>query len=345
MRFSVAEAGPSLLRLRTVDDVFAEAGQTDGVGHTKDVPRRLAAEAADLDWVAVVETVASLRPVPLRPVVEVVASLEGRRNYNRYAVESAVGNMLAARLRVRFVPRGEDGRLPADTDLAVRVLIAGDRAAFAVRLAPRPLHRREYKQDSGPGSLHPPLAAALGRIAGTGLGALGDPFCGDGTIPIEAILGSTAARACGLDLDPARLKNAVANARRAAVNVRFARADAARLPWREKTVDAVVTNPPWNVSVDASGGLRGSLNRFWTGLGALRPRRVCVLVDAGINAPGQLRAAGFSLLPHVQRIRIAGRISDIVLAAPGAESPALSSGLQGFLDEAIQADLTVSGSF
>lgn len=345
VRFSPAEISHSLLGLRTVDDVFAEAGKTDGVGHTKDVPARLAGEAGDLDWPAAIGCVAGLRPVPRSPAVEVVASLEGRRNFNRYAVENAVGEMLASRLRVRFVPRGRDGLLPASTDLTVRVLIAGGTAAFAVRLGPNPLHRRAYKRDTGPGSLHPPLAAALVRIAGGDPGLVCDPFCGDGTIPIEALLAGAATRACGLDLDPVRLAHAVANACRAGVSVRFVRGDAACLPWRENSIDAVITNPPWNVSVDAAGGLAGSLDRFWDSLGAAAPKRACVLADAEINAADRLRAAGFALFPHVQRIRIAGRISDIILTAPGAVFPALSAGLRECLDNAFQAGLTASGSF
>jgi len=51
------------------------------------------------------------------------------------------------------------------------------------------LHRRGYRQAIGPAPLRESLAAALLRLAGwDGSTPLMDPFCGSGTIPIEAAL-------------------------------------------------------------------------------------------------------------------------------------------------------------
>lgn len=337
IQFNLPEPDPALLALRTVDDVFAEVGRLDGVGHTKDIPPKLAERVADLDWREAVECLQQLRDLPARPRFDVVVSLEGRRNFNRFTVEDTIGTALAPRLgSAGFVSRTRDGSRAAETDMTVRLLLQGNGATVALRLASRPLHRRPYKQDAGPGSLHPPLAAALVRMAVTGDDQIvGDPFCGDGTIPIETVLAHPGARVLGSDLDPERLANARVNARRAKADITLVRADAGRLPWRPGGVDVVVTNPPWSVAVEADGALAGSLEHLWSALPSLAGRHACLIADADLDAPGQLRAAGLALLPHVQRVRNAGRISDIVLAAPGTSAPVLPPGPAGWLDRAV----------
>ncbi len=73
---------------------------------------------------------------------------------------------------------------------------------MALRAGPRPLHRRGWKVRTGPGSLHPPVAAALARLARRpGGGVIADPFCGDGTIPVEVALADPAAHVLAADLD------------------------------------------------------------------------------------------------------------------------------------------------
>ncbi|WP_344967429.1 methyltransferase [Streptosporangium fragile] len=337
IRFDLPEPHPALLTLRTVDDVFVEVGRLDGVGHTKDVPPVLAERVIGLGWAGAVDGLRRLRALPARPLFDVVVSLEGRRNFNRFTLEDAVGEVLAPRLRGRFVSRTQDGSRAAETDVTVRLLVQGQGATVAVRLADRPLHRRAYKQSAGRGSLHPPLAAALVRMSVTGDGpvVVADPFCGDGTIPIETLLAHPEARVVASDLDPARLANARANARWAKAEFGLVRADAGRPPWGRGRVDVVISNPPWNVTVEAGGSLAGSLERFWSTLRESAGSRVCLVADAALDAPGRLRAAGLTLFPHVQRVRVAGRISDIVLAAPGAVAPELPPGLAGWLDRAL----------
>jgi len=86
--------------------------------------------------------------------------------------------------------------------LGWRVTVVDDRATVAVRVPARPVHRRSYKAASVPGTLHPPLAAAMLQVAGVGAGlVLLDPCCGAGTLPIEAA--GAGARVLGSDADPA----------------------------------------------------------------------------------------------------------------------------------------------
>ena len=199
----------------------------------------------------------------------------------------------------------------------------------AVRLSRRPLHRREYKQETGKGTLHPPLAAALCRLAAPASGeTFADPFCGDGTIPIEAALFVPGLHVQACDLDPARIANARRNAARAGVTVDFRQADAGRPDRTGAAVDVLVTNPPWNVTVDGAGSLARSFAPFWDRLpDRLAPGgRFCLITERALEIPQQLQRRGFHEVLST-RIRVAGRVSHVLLGAPaGRTRPQLPAG-------------------
>ncbi len=78
-------------------------------------------------------------------------------------------------------------------DLALFILLRGGRALLSFDLAGRPLHRRGYRQEAGEAPIRETLAAALLLRAGwtdvaKARGALLDPMCGAGTLPIEAAM-------------------------------------------------------------------------------------------------------------------------------------------------------------
>ncbi|HEX6869578.1 MAG TPA: methyltransferase domain-containing protein, partial [Micromonosporaceae bacterium] len=207
-----------------------------------------------------------------------------------------------------------------------------------------------YKQDTGAGTLHPPVAAALARLA-CGVDEpprlLLDPFCGDGTVAIEAATSYPDAWVAGAELDPARLANARANADRARARVRLVRADAGRPPWHAGAVDAVVTNPPWHLAVAAAGQLAGGLAPFWRELPRLLSRRgrVCLIADADLEPARTLVALGFDLGLQT-RIRLAGRVSELVLAAPpGRSAPALPASAATWRSRAIAAGVVTQTGF
>jgi tRNA (guanine6-N2)-methyltransferase len=115
-------------------------------------------------------------------------------------------------------------------------------------------------------------------------------------------------------------------------------------------VDAIVTNPPWNLAVDLGGQLRRSADRFWDRLPAvLRPTGVlcCLIaVDQDIppltGGPGQEASRQWAVGLR-QQVRLAGRVAVVLLAAPpGADAPPLSAELTRWrrraLDEGIVTD-------
>jgi 23S rRNA G2445 N2-methylase RlmL len=332
----VPRAGvPALLGLRTADDVLLLAGEVAGASAGQPVAE-LAEAVADLDWEPVLAALAAVRPLPERRGLDVVAAVAGVRRWNRFGVEQAVGPLLARRFGARYLERGPQGRVEGRADLGVRLDVSPERVSAALRIGPAPLHRRPWKQDTGPGTLHPPVAAAMARLtgdrlAGTAGGTVLDPFCGDGTVVVEAALlraatGTSAGVAVrGSDADPQRVANARANAARAGAAVDLAVADALEVTG---PVDVLLSNPPWNLAVEASGRLDGGLARFWSRLPDLLAAggTACLLTEADLDAPAALAAAGRAVGP-VHRLRVAGRITDLVLAGRDT-APALPADVE-----------------
>jgi tRNA (guanine6-N2)-methyltransferase len=344
--FLLPGLAPPLLGLRTVDDVFLQVGRVSGVVPGKEGPAIAAVRIADLDWAGTLAQLGVIRAVPSHPRLDVVASLEGRRNYNRFAVENAVGDLLARRLHGSYLARTSSGRQPGEPDLMVRVFVRAAEAVTAAEVAARPLHRRGYKQESGPGTLHPPTAAALARLAHPA-GTAADPFCGDGTIAIETALSYPAARVLASDIDDVRLGHAERNAARAGISLTLRQADAARLPWPDQSIDAVITNPPWNIAVDAGGLLRGSLAGFWRQLPRLLAPdgRLCLISDAELDAPAQLRQLGYQFALATQ-VRLAGRVSHLLLCAPREHRPPrIPVGLAAWRRRALAAGVITEAGF
>lgn len=346
--FRVPELAPPLLGLRTVDDVFVKVGRVSGVAPTKEGPSIAAPRIADLDWAGALAHLGMIRTIPPRPRLDVVASLEGRRNYNRFAVENAVGEMLARRLRGSYLARTSSGRQAGEPDLMIRVFVRGTEAVTATEVAAQPLHRRGYKQEAGAGTLHPPMAAALARLAHPApASTVADPFCGDGTIAIETALSYPATRVLASDIDEVRLGHAEGNAARAGVSLTLRQADAARLPWPDQSIDAVITNPPWNIAVDACGLLRRSLDRFWRQMPRLLAPagRLCLISDAQLDAPRQLRQMGYQLALATQ-VRLAGRVSHVLLCAPREQGlPRIPAGLADWRRRAVAGGVITEAGF
>lgn len=348
VEFRIPAVDDRLLELRCADDAFLRVGRVDGVGTAKDAVPELARRLSRLEWRNAITMLRQVRGSGHLSTFDCVVSIEGRRNYNRFAVETAAGNVLAGILGYSFLRRSPGRQLDATPDLTVRVFLRGSTAVVALRVGQRPLHRRTYKVATGPGTLHPPLAAALTALAGPLDGAtVLDPFCGDGTLAIEAALRWPSARVAASDIDPERVANTHANAARAGVDIAVARADAGDLGQRTPGVDLLLTNPPWNVSVSSQASLRSSLEGFWsTAADFLRlSGRTCTVTDSDLDVPTFLDSGGYRL-GLCTRLRVAGRIVHVVLAGgPGGQVPALSPELESWRGEAIRAGVVTEHGF
>ncbi len=282
---------PAVLDLRTADDVFLVGAGFSGVGHTRADLSRVSRAAARLP----VDHLLALREryggPSVGPGVEVVASFVGRRNYSRYDLEDAAGAALPGYVSRRHGP-------PPPGGSSWRLCVVGDAAVLALRVAGRPLHRRPYRERSVPGSLHPPLAAALVRLAGVTPGmSVVDPCCGAGTLLLES-----PGRRLGVDACPVALGSARANGVPAVTL-----ADAGRLPVASGSVDRVLVNPPWDRQACSRASLATDPARLWRSVRrVLRPDGAVAAVIPEPDLPG-LRVT--TTLP----IRIAGRPAHLVL--------------------------------
>ena len=357
--FETAEIDAGWLDLRTADDVLLDLGTLHGVDHTRAAVAELSRQLAGIDFgtgLALVQRARGDEGDELGALAfDVVVSLLGRRNYNRFMVEDAAGEVVAKAVGARYASRNPAagfGRAlgAAEAEFTVRLSLSGDSVDVALRLSRKPLHRRSWKLATGPGTLHPPLAAALARIGGQGpLETALDPFCGDGTLAIETAHAFPGARVVAADLDAVRLGNARANAARArvATRTRFVLADAGRPTWADGRFDLLVTNPPWNRAVGAAGSLAESLDPFWrTIAGALAPHgRICTVAEADLEVPSRLDRAGYTVA-LAQTIRLAGRVSHVILAAPGYGAEVrLPNTLDRWRERAIRAGIVSDGGF
>ena len=337
--FTLPGPDPSLTTLRCADDAFVVVGEVPAGDPTRAGLGPLAAAVAALDWPAALAVVRALRPVP-ETGFDCVASIEGRRSHNRFAAEDAVGAALAPVLGLRYASRSGSG--VSQTALTVRLFLRPGTAVAALRVGARPLHRRAWKRDTGPGTLHPPLAAVLAALAGAGEEAVLDPFCGDGTLAVEAAL--RGARVTAADLDPDRVAAARANAGRAGVALTVRAADAAYLDGLD-AADLLLTNPPWSRAVAPAGRLSAAPAAYWAAAAGVLRGRACVVTDADLDLPDVLGRAGWGI-GLATRLRLAGRVAHVTLAAPPGEPvPVLPGPLARWRDRALAAGVVTADGF
>ncbi|NGO48449.1 methyltransferase domain-containing protein [Streptomyces sp. YC419] len=255
--------------------------------------------------------------------IDVSASFLGRRTFTRYDAEDVVGQALARRLGVPYHSR-RTGTAPPPGGCGWRLTLDGTRATLMLRLDERPLHRRAYKQRTIPGTLHPPLAAAMAVLADIRPGhTVLDPCCGAGTLLIEAALAQPEARYQGFDLSANALTAARANAAELPITIR--RSDAARLPLPDNSIDRVLCNPPWGTQAHAGGLLATAPSRWWTEL-----RRVLTSEGTAVlllpHREDLTTAIRHGFTPaHMQRLRLSGAqpfLVHLTLTDAGRSRPA-----------------------
>ncbi|MFP4114046.1 MAG: THUMP domain-containing class I SAM-dependent RNA methyltransferase [Spirochaetota bacterium] len=175
-------------------------------------------------------------------------------------------------------------------DVPVSVFVANDRAVISLDTSGAPLHVRGYRTEGGEAPLRETVAAAMLAYSGWTPGApLLDPFCGSGTVAIEAALhaagilpgalregfaferwpwisAEAVARArsraaappdvttpiVARDVDPGVVEMATRNAERAGVadRITFETADAHSAEPPDVPAGYIVTNPPYGERLD-----------------------------------------------------------------------------------------------
>jgi tRNA (guanine6-N2)-methyltransferase len=307
---------------RLADDVFVVHGAVVDPGRTRD---------------ALAAAVRSLELPAGSGAFAVSASFVGARNFNRFDVEDLVGAQLGGRYHSR-----RDGAVPPVERSEWRVVLDGKTLWVGLRPYAVPLHRRPWRTRTVRGSLHPPVAAAMARLAGIAPGHIVlDPFCGAGTVLLEAHAMEPRARYVGIDRDPAAVGAARANAPGAGAaeagvaeagvagegaeaggaeasggEARGGEAGVGGVLWRvgdarrlDVTADRIITNPPWDVRL--SIGDLGPYTREWHRALLSGGRVVAVLSQAQaaqLTRDWRVRAA--------YDLSVAGQRPRIVVAEP-----------------------------
>jgi 23S rRNA G2445 N2-methylase RlmL len=316
--FRVPEVDSSILRLRTVEDVFLFGWGSDRLSHRAgDLERIERWTAREVDWEQLLRLHHRIRPKPRgRPTYHLVTQMSGTHGYRRIDARKALA-------------RGLTGRLPAswrevDEDAAVEIwlTIQGATAICGLRLSDWSMRHRTYKSEHIAASLRPTVAAALVWLARFKPGQVVlDPMCGAGTILAEVCAQGRPSRegvhALGGDLNAAALRAAGSNLR-AAGGVWLARWDATRLPLPSQSVHRIVSNPPFGKQLSRPEEVRVLYRRMVPEFDrVLRPKGRSVLLVSDPRALKEaVRPVGWQLLNQLS-VRILGQPAAITIWQTG----------------------------
>jgi 23S rRNA G2445 N2-methylase RlmL len=159
------------------------------------------------------------------------------------------------------VERALQARLPKlrlvddDADAEFWLTLVGDCGLVALRLSTPGMRQGRHRPASVPASLKPTVARAMVRLSGPReTDVVLDPFCGAGTLLLERAHAGPFASLIGGDRDPATVAVARTNVRASGLPVEISEWDARALPLPDRSVDVVLSNPPFGKKIRIEGG-------------------------------------------------------------------------------------------
>jgi len=245
----------------------------------------------------------------------VTGQRSGEHAYTSIDLQEVVGQALVDRY-------GTDVDLE-NYDVDVHCDVIGVRCELSVRSTYESLHRQRFDRPfDHPAGTKAPLAYAMLRLAELQPGeTFLDPFCGGGTIAIEAAQAWPNVRVIAGDVDSSFLEGARRNAEAAGVQERitFRELDARALSQHlDASVDRIVTNPPYGIRMGKTSYLKGLYSGFLHGAAQVSARngRIVLLTPRADT----LRRALFAmneLTPLAERnIRSGGLYPVVFTLAP-----------------------------
>lgn len=233
-----------LLKIKGVDDIFINLGKLKGIGHKREALTEIARQVGRSNLNEAIKICAKVRPVPKSIKFSITASFLGKRNYNRWEIAEYTKNILCAKYSWTYV-NPKTGSL-APHDISIRIHLSDRGGIVGVRLGAQPLFKRNYKIESIPGSLTPPLAYLMCRLSCVKEGnAIVDPLCGVGTIPIEAGYLQKRLLIIGGDIDAEICLASRRNVNHAQSCAKILQMNSLNLPLPDKSVQAIVSDLPW----------------------------------------------------------------------------------------------------
>ena len=284
--FRTPRLDPSLLKIRTAEDLFLMAWGTDELTfRATDLKSIKHWTLKEANWP---ELLLDHQRITERTkgklTYRVVTQMMGDRGYRRVDAGMAVREALEAKMPSVWKPVADDATVE------IWLTILGKAAVCGVRLSDRDMRHRTYKSEHLPASLRPTVAAAMVRLGGASPGeTVLDPMCGAGTVLAEQILLSKQRKAgfittLGGDIDPNALAAATTNLRKVGPTL-LARWDSRRLPLGDESVERIVCNPPFGKQLSTPEEivpLYVSASREWNRV--LKPggRAVLLVSDAAV---------------------------------------------------------------
>ncbi len=275
---TVDGAWEPLLKLHSIDDLYAEIVMLDDLD-----PRRhpLALLEKSLrrppDLAEAVAMRIGSRNLRRSPTFRVMSQMEGHQPFRRSDAQRTVEDSLA-----HFHPDWELLTTGSPT-LQFALWVSGHTCRVGLRLVEAGFARRPWKVGHIPASLPPSIAYGLVRTAGLNADEVFlDPFCGAGTILVErGLLAPPPGTLLGSDLNATARDAATANAAQARVSVSLHDWDATALPLDARSVDTIVTNPPYGQRHGHLAGLPVLYSGFLAEAArVLRPGGRCVVLTA-----------------------------------------------------------------
>lgn len=238
--FRLDEIDRRLLTLRTTEDVFLLAWGTDSLTYRATDLESIERWTAKVDWPHLLRIHHTIRPRPTgKPTYRLVTQMEGKHGYLRRDAGKALARGLAG-----VFP---DSWKPVEENASIEVWLTIDQATAVcgLRLSDGDMRHRTYKHEHQPASLRPTVAAAMVWLARARAGEVfADPMCGAGTILAEQLVCDSRVCVIGGDIERSAVRMTRSNLSRLGDPL-LNHWDARRLPLAPRSVDHVVSNPPF----------------------------------------------------------------------------------------------------
>jgi len=226
-----------ILRLMTVENIFAYLGQIEGIEPDEAGLSRIQSWMAAVDLEPALALHGLLHGARAEPSFRITASRSGTHAFISQQVAASAGAGVVAHYGWRVDLEGYD--------LEVRVYVTEDSALVGLRLSPEALHKRA-RVAHGAASLNPTVAHAMCRLCRPEAGEVfADPMCGAGTILVERARLGEAGLLIGGDFFEQPLRMAQQNLAAEGARAALLRWDARKLPLAGDCVDKVACNLPW----------------------------------------------------------------------------------------------------
>ena len=258
-----------LLRTALIEDVFVVLLDAP-ISRARGAPRAALAKLDRRDFERALSLHHAIRPKTRGRSYKAVARVAGRQSFTRDDLKRAVERSASA-----LLPHWRMDPQHAAVELWAHVI--GERLIVGLRVSDDELAQRKWKRAHLPASLKPTAARALVALSQPRPDDIFlDPMAGAGTILRERIDAGAAALVLGGDSEGAALDAARTNAGKRTSLVKW---DATRLPLPDRSIDVVVTNPPYGRQHEASRGLQRLYARATREMArVLRPDGRCVIL-------------------------------------------------------------------